>query len=185
MRWTGWLRAGLFSCWVVGLLSVIAFAPFGKEYSWGELNWLGSLTGGRRARFLLEHRLQAEVARSELVVDLGQELPRRFHPGQAVVGDLQISMEIREALELGWEDDLLELFLLAHAEAVAQVARAELAALELLDNLPLAKGLRQKLGRRGVGQAEAEMHVEIVEEGLLLVRAVDVGHGTERLVGKE
>ena len=94
-------------------------------------------------------------------------------------------MEIGEALELCGEDDLLELFLLAHAEAVAQVAGAELAALELLDNFPLAKGLRQKLGRRGVVQAEDEMHVEIVEEGLFLVRAVDVRHRTEILVGKD
>src|SRR5438046_1446066 len=104
IRWTGWLRAaaaGLFSCWVVGLLSVIRFSPFNEEDSWGELNWLGCLAGIRRARSLLKHLLQAEVARIELLVDLGQELPRRFHPGQAVIGDLQVRMEVTEVYDLG------------------------------------------------------------------------------------
>src|SRR5213594_4408572 len=93
-------------------------------------------------------------------------------------------MEIGEALKLRGQDDLLELFLLAHAEAVAEVARAELAALEFLDNLPLTKGLRQKLGRRRIVQAKDEMHVEIVEERFLLIGTVNAGDGAEILVGE-
>src|SRR6266545_3068696 len=103
IRCTGWLRVvvSLGSCSVVGLLSVIGFSPFNEEDSWRGLNWLGCLAGSRRARSLLKHLLQAEVARIELLVDLGQELPRRFHPGQAVIGDLQVRMEVTEVFDLG------------------------------------------------------------------------------------
>src|SRR5438093_12187646 len=118
IRCTGWLRViALGSCSVVGLLSVIGFSPFNEEDSWGELNWLGCLAGSRRARSLLKHLLQAEVARNEVLVDHGQKLPRRFHPGQAVIGDLQVRMEVTEVFVLCGEDDLQELHLLDLAEA--------------------------------------------------------------------
>src|SRR5262245_30071935 len=127
-------------------------------------------------RPLLQHQLQAEIALYELLVDPRQEGARRLHTGQAVVGYLQVGMEVRKVLKLRREHDLLQLFLLAHAEAVSKVTRAELTALELLDHLALAKCLRQKLGRRRIVQAKNKMYVEIVEKGLLLVGAVDTRH---------
>ena len=50
---------------------------------------------------------------------------------------------------------------------VTELARAELAALKFLDDLALAKCLREKLGRRRIIQSKDKMGVELVEEGLL------------------
>src|SRR2546428_137143 len=76
-------------------------SPLSEEDSRHGLHWLGCLTGSRRARSLLKHLLQTEVARNEVLVDHGQKLPRCFHPGQAVIGDLQVRMEVTEVFYLG------------------------------------------------------------------------------------
>ena len=83
-------------------------------------------------------------------------------------------MEIREALEFCREDDFLELLLLAHAETIAQVTGTELAASEFLNDLALAKSLREKLGRGRIIQTKDQMEVEVIEESFLLIGAVDV-----------
>lgn len=65
-------------------------------------------------------------------------------------GQLHDGPEVRDVHELGGEHQLFDLVLVVDGLAVADVLGRKLAALHALDDLPLANGAGEELGRVGI-----------------------------------
>jgi len=70
--------------------------------------------------------------------------------GDAERGQLHDGVEVGDVHELGGEHQLFDLVLVVDGLAVADVLGRKLAALHALDDLPLANGAGEELGRVGI-----------------------------------